>query len=180
MAAIGHDCRTYCSEYRYIPVFSYTETQSQIPQIWHDYMGEPEAARAQRQQANNARVEKKRKEAEAKKLAAAAKKGKKRADATQQPQVAEDVFSVIDAQGAHTGIASTQPKRKRRRQHPADGNESEEDEDTPPCLHPDDPANFLKLGRAMRILLSREITDDQIEEADALLREYNQELVDVR
>ena len=48
MAAIGHNCQTDCSEYRYVAVFSYTETQSQIPQIWHDYMGEPEAAHCDR------------------------------------------------------------------------------------------------------------------------------------
>jgi hypothetical protein len=47
----------------------------------------------------------------------------------------------------------------------------------PSSLHPDDPANFLKLCEALKILVAREITDDQIETARGLLQSYCQELV---
>ena len=46
-------------------------------------------------------------------------------------------------------------------------------------LHSDDPANFLKLSMAIRILIKRTITDDDIDEADWLLCEYNTELIKV-
>lgn len=46
-------------------------------------------------------------------------------------------------------------------------------------LHSDDPANFLKLSMAIRILIKRTIVDDDIDEADRLLREYNIELIKV-
>jgi len=46
-------------------------------------------------------------------------------------------------------------------------------------LHSDDPANFLKLSMAIRILIKRTIVDDDIDEADRLLREYNTELIKV-
>ncbi|KAG1729231.1 hypothetical protein EDD22DRAFT_853172 [Suillus occidentalis] len=44
-------------------------------------------------------------------------------------------------------------------------------------LHPDDPANFLKLCTALWILIRRRISDDDINCADKLLREYNTELI---
>lgn len=44
-------------------------------------------------------------------------------------------------------------------------------------LHPSDPANFLKLSMAIRILIKRTITDHDIDEAERLLREYNVELI---
>jgi hypothetical protein len=140
-------------------------------------MGDPDAARTQRRQANDARIDKKRKEAEAKKRAAAAKRAQKNLSAgvaVVAPQTANDVFSTP---GVPSNASTSQPKRKRPR---PDGDVDEpDDEELPSCLHPDDPANFLKLGRAMRILVSREITEQEIEEADALLREYTSELVEV-
>ncbi|KIJ11914.1 hypothetical protein PAXINDRAFT_15245 [Paxillus involutus ATCC 200175] len=39
-------------------------------------------------------------------------------------------------------------------------------------LHPDDPAHFLKLLSALRLLIKHTITDADIEEADQLIREY--------
>ena len=47
------------------------------------------------------------------------------------------------------------------------------------CLDPKDPANFLKLASSLNILLSDTLTDDQINEADNLIREYNVELIKV-
>ena len=47
------------------------------------------------------------------------------------------------------------------------------------CLDPKDPANFLKLASALNIFLSDTLTDNQINEADNLIREYNVELIEV-
>jgi hypothetical protein len=60
---------------------------------------------------------------------------------------------------------------KRRRKNPA--------APKPSNLHPDDPAHFLKLCTALKILVAREITDDQIEAAHHLLEAYCKELVPV-
>jgi len=46
-------------------------------------------------------------------------------------------------------------------------------------LNPSDPANFLKLCAAIRILLRRQLTDPDIDHADRLLREYCTELISV-
>ena len=51
------------------------------------------------------------------------------------------------------------------------------DKPKPSSLHPDDPANFLKLCTALKILVAWEITDDQIETARGLLQSYCKELV---
>jgi hypothetical protein len=47
-------------------------------------------------------------------------------------------------------------------------------------LHPNDPSNFLKLCAAICILLRRQFTDFEIDDADRLLREYCTELISVR
>ena len=47
------------------------------------------------------------------------------------------------------------------------------------CLDPKDPANFLKLASALNIFLADTLTDNQINEADNLIREYNLELIKV-
>ncbi|KAG1847027.1 hypothetical protein DFJ58DRAFT_843343 [Suillus subalutaceus] len=44
-------------------------------------------------------------------------------------------------------------------------------------LHPHDTAHFLKLSAALRILIRRDLSDDDIDRADALIREYNVELI---
>ncbi len=72
----------------------------------------------------------------------------------------------------------------RRKKHAAGEDEEEDgddddDENTPSCLHPDDPANFLKLSQALRLLMSRQITETQIGQAEALLRDYCQELIEL-
>jgi hypothetical protein len=53
------------------------------------------------------------------------------------------------------------------------------DDTRPSNLHPDDPAHFLKLSMALKLLVSREITDEQLEHAGQLLRCYCQDLVRV-
>ena len=47
-------------------------------------------------------------------------------------------------------------------------------------LHQDDPANFLKLCAAIRILLRCQLTDSHIDHADQLIREYCTKLISVR
>jgi hypothetical protein len=48
------------------------------------------------------------------------------------------------------------------------------------ALCSDDPANFLKLCSALRILIRRQLTDRDIDLAEGLLREYCTELISVR
>ncbi|KAG1796123.1 hypothetical protein EV424DRAFT_1353275 [Suillus variegatus] len=55
--------------------------------------------------------------------------------------------------------------------------EADDLEDPKFSLHPDDPANFLKLSAALRILIQRKLSDDDIDRADTLIREYNVELI---
>jgi hypothetical protein len=71
--------------------------------------------------------------------------------------------------------------RKRRRKA-ADSTADDEAQDaaTPSRLHPNDPGNFLKLCTALKILLSRKITNAQLDQADNLIRAYCLELVEVR
>lgn len=140
-------------------------------------MGDPAIARTQRRHAIDSRMEKKRKDAETKKRAAAAKRDKLKPGDVNEPGVSAGDITLTP--NAPSGVQSGAPNRKRRRQNPATNDDSEDDEDTPPVLHPDDPAHFLKLSRALRILLAREITEDQIDEADVLLRTYTSEIVNV-
>jgi len=46
-------------------------------------------------------------------------------------------------------------------------------------LHPDDPANFLKLCAALRILMRHALSETDIDNADSFLREYATELIKV-
>lgn len=44
-------------------------------------------------------------------------------------------------------------------------------------LHPDDPANFLKLSSALRILMRHTLSDADVNSADTLIRQYATELL---
>ncbi|KAG2052952.1 hypothetical protein BDR06DRAFT_972639 [Suillus hirtellus] len=46
-------------------------------------------------------------------------------------------------------------------------------------LHPDDPANFLKLSAALRISIKHQICDRELDHADCLLHEYCSELTNL-
>ncbi|KZV92705.1 hypothetical protein EXIGLDRAFT_692440 [Exidia glandulosa HHB12029] len=52
--------------------------------------------------------------------------------------------------------------------------------DVPFTMHPDDPGHFLKLTNALHILLRYELTDETIDEAERLLREYTGEIVSTK
>ncbi|KAL0959458.1 hypothetical protein HGRIS_014962 [Hohenbuehelia grisea] len=63
---------------------------------------------------------------------------------------------------------------------PADNDDEDPNEGLrDPNLHTDDPFNFFKLSRALRLLLAREITVEEADEADLLLREYCIELIEL-
>ena len=59
---------------------------------------------------------------------------------------------------------------------------SDEESDDPmhPNLHPDDPAHFFKLSHFLKLVLATTVTDNMIDEADTLIREYCTELLHVR
>lgn len=137
-------------------------------------MGDPEAARAQRVKLIAQRAQKKLK---ARARAAAARLDKAAAPlgpAEDGPQQLDDIFGAPAAPA--DGAA---PRRKRKRRNGADEDDSSDDEDAPPSLHPDDPANFLKLGHALRLLLAKQITTNELGVAEQQLREYTSELVQV-
>jgi hypothetical protein len=60
-------------------------------------------------------------------------------------------------------------------------NEEDEahDNGTPSNLHQNDPGNFLKLCMALKILVRWTITEEDLQKADSLIREYCWELVEV-
>lgn len=69
-----------------------------------------------------------------------------------------------------------------KRQRIAGGEIDEEDkgretEPTIPNLHPDDLPHFFKLTEALKLICAYEFTDDDIEDADRLLREYCTDLL---
>lgn len=77
-----------------------------------------------------------------------------------------------------TSAAGRTAGNKRRRKN-ADTTAEDEarDQATPSNLDPRDPGNFLKLSRALQILTSRTITEEDLLVADKLLREYCTELI---
>ncbi|KIJ15289.1 hypothetical protein PAXINDRAFT_11827, partial [Paxillus involutus ATCC 200175] len=60
---------------------------------------------------------------------------------------------------------------------PIDDGEPADDSDDKFSLHPDDPANFLKLSSALHLLIKRKLTDHDINLAGKLIREYGVELI---
>lgn len=140
-------------------------------------MADPEVAREQRAARIQGRADRKKKADDAKKAKAEAAKAAKEAKAVQAQQ------QKATGSRATTNTSSLPPPpapgpRQKKKKAPPEGAEEEED-DTIPCLHPDDPANFLKLSKALRILLARAITNQQIDEAFDLLSRYCAELVAV-
>ncbi|RXW12469.1 hypothetical protein EST38_g13387 [Candolleomyces aberdarensis] len=146
-----------------------------IPKIWHAYMPDPAAARAQRAATMQARLDKKAKAAKARKL----KLQKSKTSGTPTASDATQLGSKPSPTSAKptTTSASTSSTGKKKRARIAKEVDPEEEEELPACLHPDDPANFMKLCQALRLLLSREISDKQIDEAEQLLSAYCSELV---
>jgi hypothetical protein len=46
-------------------------------------------------------------------------------------------------------------------------------------MHADDPLNFLKLSASLRLLMKHRISDNDISQANQLIREYGTELITV-
>ncbi|KAH9912376.1 hypothetical protein B0H21DRAFT_828763 [Amylocystis lapponica] len=90
---------------------------------------------------------------------------------TYQP-ASTDLFSDDDGESSADEGDDSGRRRKRRRR-------DDDDSHLPSNLHPRDPANFLKLSRALRLLLAERITPSQITEAETLLREYCAELIEL-
>ncbi|KAF7965432.1 hypothetical protein HWV62_43531, partial [Athelia sp. TMB] len=175
---------------------------SNIPQLWHDYMP-VDLERQKKQQA--AKIEthssKKSKKAQRqsqkwqeKKATNAAKKAAAKAvnmSTTAQAAAAVDTAAdTLESSGpsgpdepgrSADGAQGKAPnhKCKCRKQHLTDDEDSD-DKGAASRLHPDDPDNFVKLSTALCLLLSCEITEDVIDMADELIREYCTELIDVR
>jgi hypothetical protein len=57
--------------------------------------------------------------------------------------------------------------------------DDETNEPRQPNLHPQDPANFFKLSSFLKIVLAHTITDDDIDQAEGLIRAYCTELLHV-
>ncbi|KAJ7277643.1 hypothetical protein C8J57DRAFT_173563 [Mycena rebaudengoi] len=74
---------------------------------------------------------------------------------------------------------TTQQRRRKRPKQDTNTQADDEARDnrSAPNLHPDDPGNFLKLCTAIKILVSRTITEEELVIADKLIREYCLELV---
>jgi hypothetical protein len=77
------------------------------------------------------------------------------------------------------GINPTQQRRRKRQKQNTEADDELRDNSSAPNLHPDDPGNFLKLCTAVKILVSRTISETDLSLADKLLREYCSELVEV-
>jgi hypothetical protein len=57
---------------------------------------------------------------------------------------------------------------------------NDESTDAKFSLHPDDPAHFLKLSAALRIIIKHQLSNDDLDRVDILLRDYATELIRVR
>lgn len=92
-----------------------------------------------------------------------------------------DAGALEDDNDDDYGLNPTQQRRRKRKKTTMTNTEEEEHDNTaPPNLHPDDPANFLKLCAALKILVSpRAITEEELTLADNLIREYGLELTTV-
>jgi hypothetical protein len=89
-----------------------------------------------------------------------------------------DAGAIEDSEDSDEYGKPSKPKAKKRLRKKPTTAPQDEDE-IPGNLHPDDPNNFLKLCRAIQILVHRTITEVDLQEADLLLREYCAELVTV-
>lgn len=170
---------------------------SQIPRIWEEHMGDPAEARASREAAIQSRQAKVIRLAERKAQAKAQKRAEKDA-AIAQKQAEKDankaarsgvIILAIAVNASATMEAPAPPamptnpaarrlvsSSKRKRQ---DVDDDAEGDELPATLHPDDPANFMKLCDAIRILLAPSLTDMDINKGDDLLRDYCTELITV-
>lgn len=137
-----------------------------------------ERAAEKRAQAAAEKAAEKRVQAERKKASRSSNRGATNQSAQMHaPELDTEENPFLNAQTATAEARAARSGKRKRTAAAADSDD--EDEDVDPCLHPDDPANFLKLCKALRILTARKLNRLQIEEADKLLRSYCAELVTV-
>ncbi|THU88212.1 hypothetical protein K435DRAFT_680238 [Dendrothele bispora CBS 962.96] len=133
-----------------------------IPQLWQDYLPSdpPDVVAGRRASAILANLE-------ARRAAAAA------ARAASLDNVADDT--------AATGEGHVEVEEQLARKGNSKKNESRfEAPDSPVSnLHPNDPANFLKLATALVLFTARSLNDEEVERADILIREYCVELIEL-
>lgn len=108
-------------------------------------MPDAETGRAQRKAAIKARSEKKAQDQAAK---------KRKAEEKAQKKAAEKASKRKKKAGSPTDDGPTSA--------PSPAHPVVEEEELPACLHPDDPANFMKLCMALRLLMKREVSDADI------------------
>lgn len=131
-----------------------------------------DAADAQRKASIKSRVEKKTKDDQAKKERAAAKAAAKAAAAAAARR-GRDL-----AAGSST-TTNPLPLENQAGSGSAPVDQNDEEEPIASCLHPDDIPHFLKLSRALQLLLRRDIAEFEVNEAEQLLRDYCTELISV-
>ncbi|KAJ7170889.1 hypothetical protein C8R43DRAFT_1120617 [Mycena crocata] len=168
-----------------------------IPQLWQQYISDesPTELAARCAKEISTVLEEKRAAAVAARQAAAApleapagKRVRKPTAKAAEMDIDPDETNGLDA-GANDsdsddddyGLNLTQQRRRKRARKTAstEAEDEERDNATPPNLHPDDPANFLKLCTAIKILVLDTITENSLQSSDELLRAYCQELVDL-
>lgn len=89
-----------------------------------------------------------------------------------------DEAGALDASDDET--FGSKPRKRKKKKIISDAEQEAHDNSTTSNLSAEDPKNFLKLCLALQILTARRITEDDLQRADRLLREYCQELVEVR
>ena len=94
-----------------------------------------------------------------------------------------DAGAVEDSEDEYDDVLdyadTTRSGRKRPRMAATDEPDTNDDSSLPVNLHMNDIANFLKLATALKLLLSHEITEEDLDLASNLLRVYCLELIEV-
>ncbi|KAJ7188886.1 hypothetical protein C8R46DRAFT_1024111 [Mycena filopes] len=161
--------------------------------LWQEYASDetPEELSQRRAQEISAVLEQKRLAAAAARQAAAVipanapssgKRIRKPTAKAAAMDIDPDATNGLDAGAENDSENDQDYGRQTRRKRPKPSTDAEDearDNASPPNLHPADPGNFLKLSTAIKILVSDEITEAQLQASDTLLRDYCQELVEL-
>ncbi|KAE9386142.1 hypothetical protein BT96DRAFT_960642 [Gymnopus androsaceus JB14] len=149
----------------------------QIPQLWSDYMESTEdpTELAKRRSENITQF------LQAKKSSRSSSSAKQKALNETEPDTDDipDDGALDNSMDDTTFSERSQPPHAKRKKRNV--NTSTEDEAADVAsganLHPDDPQHFLKLCSALCLLVSKSITDEELNEADILIRRYCLELL---
>lgn len=80
-------------------------------------------------------------------------------------------------EGPEESYGKSAHRHKKRKIQLTAEEEEARDNASPGNLHVNDPGNFLKLCLALRLLLAKTITDEDIDKADTYIPQYCQELI---